>query len=338
MERDVSVDLAVRRAGPGVESAFEPVDADVRDRDVLGVVRYQHHSEPAALRDGVPTLGVPMVRAGDEPFAEVWTTDRPVRSGAVGDLVYAEDGEHLFCAVRIEERGVYRDVVRETYEAAFDLITGLGYPEIVRMWNLVGRIVDDNVEGMEVYRDFCVGRAEAFDAWSGRIDRIPAATGIGTRSAGVNLYFLAGRADAAPVHLENPRQTPAYRYPDQYGPKSPSFARGTYLPRDGVLYVSGTAGILGDETVRHGDVAGQCDVTLANIEALIGADNLRRHGVDAGVRLADLDLVKVYVRDAEDLPLVREKCAAAFGQDTRIAYLNVDVCRRDLLVEIEGIC
>ncbi|MBW4718114.1 FkbO/Hyg5 family chorismatase [Saccharothrix obliqua] len=330
--------FAPDQARRGVESSLEPLGGHSGDRRVLGRVHYQHVAEHPRLHDGVPTFGVPMVAPGDEPFTEVWSTDRDVRSGAAGPLVYAEDGEHLFCAVRVDRRGVYRDVIRETYDAAFELITGLGYPELLRMWNLVGGIVDDNAEGMEVYRDFCVGRAEAFDAWSARIGRIPAATGIGTRAPGVNLYFLAGRADADPVHLENPNQTPAYEYPDQYGPKSPSFARGTYLRRDHVLYVSGTASIIGDETVRHDDISGQCDVTLANIESLVSAENLRRHGIDAGYRLTDLDLVKVYVRDAEDLPLVRARCEQAFGEHARVVYLNVDVCRRDLLVEIEGIC
>ncbi|MFJ3906184.1 FkbO/Hyg5 family chorismatase [Streptomyces sp. NPDC090025] len=313
----------------------------VAGRQVLGRVTYGQSGRPPLLHHGAPLVRISMAEPAAERITEVWTTDRPVRSGRAGDLVYAEDGEHFFCAVRIDEQGVYRDTVRAVYEAAFSLMWRLGYTELLRMWNLVGAITGPNAEGMENYRDFCVGRAEVFEAWADRIPGMPAATGIGALRPGIDLYFLACRTGRA-RHLENPRQTPAHRYPTQYGPKSPSFARATYLePGAGarpVLYVSGTASIIGDDTVHLDDIERQCATTLANIEALIGAENLGGHGLPGGFRLTDLDCVKVYVRDAEHLPAVRARCAEAFRPGADIAYFNVDVCRPDLLVEIEGVC
>ncbi|MGX2994997.1 FkbO/Hyg5 family chorismatase [Streptomyces sp. JNUCC 64] len=310
--------------------------ADVVGRGVLGRVAYARGGEPPTLHEGAPRLTVHMAGRETDPFTEVWVTDRPVRSGVEGSLVYAEDGEHIFCAIRIDGRGVYEDAVHAAYAQSFALLKRLGYTELFRMWNLVGGITDDNAQGLENYRDFCVGRARAFDDWPGRI---PAATGIGSLSPGIDLYFLATRA-GVPRHLENPHQTPAYRYPQEYGPKSPSFARATHLPgpqgAPGTVYVSGTASIIGDDTVHHDDIAAQLDVTLSNIEALISTANLREHGVDGGFALKDLDQIKVYVRDEHDLPLVRARCGDVFPTED-IAYLNVDVCRRDLLVEIEGI-
>ncbi|MGW4271645.1 FkbO/Hyg5 family chorismatase [Streptomyces seoulensis] len=310
-------------------------------RHVLGRVTYGHGGRQPQLHRGAPLARIAMATAGEERITEVWTTSRPVRHGRDGDLVYAEDGEHVLCAVRIEEQGVYRDRVRAVYEAAFTLMRRLGYPELLRMWNLVGDITGPNGEGMENYRDFCVGRAQAFESWSGRIAGMPAATGIGSLRPGIDLYFLACRNGRA-RHLENPRQTPAHRYPDRYGPRPPSFARATVAESaDGsrpVLYVSGTASIVGDDTVHRGDVERQCAVTLANIEALVAPENLRRHGLAGGFRLTDLDCVKVYVRDAGDLPAVRAHCRGALGAGRDVAFFNVDVCRPDLLVEIEGIC
>lgn len=310
-------------------------------RHVLGRITYGHGGRAPVLHNGAPLVRIAMAGAGAERVTEVWTTDRPVRSGRDGDLVYAEDGEHLLCAVRIEERGVYRDTVRSAYETAFALMTRLGYPDLLRMWNLVGSITGPNEEGTEIYRDFCVGRAQAFEAWAGRMTGMPAATGIGSLRPGIDLYFLACRTGRA-RHLENPRQTPAHRYPAQYGPKPPSFARATLLEAAGcngpVLYVSGTASIIGDDSVHPDDIDAQCAVTLANIEALIAPGNLSRHGLAGGFRLRDLDCVKVYVRDAGHLPAVRAHCAKALGGDRGIAFFNVDVCRPELLVEIEGIC
>lgn len=328
-----------------IECAFLPsLEADdcASERHVLGQVVFQHESAWPTLSGGAPRIGVHMVAGDDEPFTEVWLTGRSVRSGAVGDLVYAEDGEYLFCAVRVDERATYRDPIYGAYSAAFELIHELGYPNIFRMWNLVGQITQDNAEGMENYRDFCVGRAKAFDEWSSLIGRIPAATGIGSRSGGVDFYFLACR-DGHLQHVENPQQTPAYHYPARYSPKSPNFARATYLSRAGqhagnALFVSGTASILGAETVHVGDIDGQCEVMIDNVARLISRDNLRRHGIDDGYEIKDLNFIKVYVRDEMDLSTVRAKCANWFPGDTDIAFLNVDICRSDLLVEIEGIC
>ncbi|GAA3500008.1 pteridine-dependent deoxygenase [Streptomyces prasinosporus] len=310
-------------------------------RNVLGRVIYGHGGRAPVLHGGVPLVRAAMAGEGADRINEVWVTDRPVRGGRDGGLVYAEDGEHFLCATRIEPDGTYRDTVRGVYEAAFALMWRLGYTELLRMWNLVGAITGPNSEGVENYRDFCVGRAQAFESWSGRIAGMPAATGIGSLRPGIDLYFLACRSGRV-RHLENPLQTPAHRYPARYGPKAPSFARATLLEQDGgtgpVLYVSGTASILGDDTVHPGDVERQCAVTLANIEALVSPENLRRHGAAGGFALTDLDCVKVYVRDAEHLDAVRAHCARVLGGVRDIAFFNVDVCRPDLLVEMEGIC
>jgi chorismatase len=313
--------------------------------NVLGRIRFTDAPTEPDLVDATPLLTTHMTNDHVTPVEEIWRTGLPVRAGVAGDAVFAEDGEHLFYAVRLGPQPVYRRPVRELYENALRFTWERGYTDLVRMWNLIGGITSPNADGLEIYRDFCIGRAEAFAAFAERFPRLSAATGIGTLSPGVDVCFLAAKPGRA-VHLENPRQTPAYKYPSSYGPKSPSFARATFL-RDvdapgreaGSLFVSGTASILGDDTVHVDDVAQQTEETLRNIEALVGGDNLRRHGVaGAGYDVKDLDQVKVYVRDAEHLPVVRSICASTLPGDTDISYFNVAVCRPDLLVEIEGVC
>ncbi|EMD24109.1 FkbO/Hyg5 family chorismatase [Amycolatopsis azurea] len=314
---------------------FEQQGEHSDSQNILARVAFEKNGFAPELHKGVPTLGVPMTTETEPGFQEVFAASGPVVAGREGNLVYAVDGRHLFCAVQVVERDIYRDAARIAYDSAFELATRLGYPNILRMWNLVGGIIDDNADGVEIYRDFCAGRSEAFALWSGRILHIPAATGIGTRGNGVYLYFISGRADAEVHHLENPRQTPAYHYPESYGPKSPSFARATFA--DGILYISGTASILGDETVHKGDISGQVDVTLENIATLISTENLGKVRPEGGYSLQDLDLIKVYVSRPEDIPYVRSRCKEVFSPDARVVYLNVDICRPDLLVEIEAI-
>jgi chorismate lyase / 3-hydroxybenzoate synthase len=206
------------------------------------------------------------------------------------------------------------------------------------MWNTVSGINELNDSGESVYTDFCLGRAEAFEYRPTQRDNMSAATGIGSLGGGVFFYLLARRS-ARPINLENPRQQPAYHYPRQYGPRPPSFARGSYLGRQGTpgqIYVSGTASVIGHATRHKGDVEQQCETALENIALLIGRENLAAHGIHADRTLADLRAIKVYVKHSEDVSLVRKKCDEVFSEHARVAYLNVDVCRDDLLVEIEG--
>ena len=99
------------------------------------------------------------------------------------------------------------------------------------------------------------------------------------------------------------------------------------------LFVSGTASIVGYETIHPGDVAAQTRETLANIDALLEEANrvvgASRYSLD-GLKL------KVYVRRSQDLELVRRALAPRLRPSTSILFLQADVCREDLLVEIEA--
>lgn len=312
-------------------------------RNILGVVDYGTGSGEVDLRSGAPYVPIHMARGDADAFYEIWETNRPVTAGVEDGISFGHDGEYLFCAARITNSGNYADAVRSVYSNAFALVTRLGYPNIFRMWNFIADINGDNAEGLEVYRDFCLGRAEAFEQFPAGIE-MPAATGIGSLGGGIVMYLLAARAGHR-VNIENPRQQPAYEYPRQYGPKSPSFARATYLtvapdatsagPRQ--IYVSGTASVVGHETRHAGDLQMQCAETFENLACLLDAANLTRYGIHAGYSLKDLANIKVYVRHEDDIDVVGKLCANVFAPEAHVVLLNVDVCRSDLLVEIEGI-
>jgi enamine deaminase RidA (YjgF/YER057c/UK114 family) len=103
------------------------------------------------------------------------------------------------------------------------------------------------------------------------------------------------------------------------------------------IFISGTASITHSETRHIGDVAGQTGETIDNIEALISEANLARHGLPGlGTTLENLGLVRVYIKSQDDYEKVRAVCEARLG-DLPTVYAVADVCRPDLLVEIEAI-
>jgi enamine deaminase RidA (YjgF/YER057c/UK114 family) len=222
--------------------------------------------------------------------------------------------------------------------------------QVVRVWLYLGDIV--GMEGREQrYQELNRARTDFFarvpfpasplpGARGGTV--YPASTGIGTDGTDIVMSCLAlatQRADVRAVPLENPRQTAAYDYAAHYSPKSPKFSRamavawGAYA----TLFVSGTASITRSESRHPGDATAQTHEVLDNIEALIGEDNLARHGLPgAGATLRDLGVGRVYVKRLEDYAKIRRVCEARLGE-VPLTYTLADVCRPELLVEIEGV-
>ncbi|SMF93305.1 chorismate lyase / 3-hydroxybenzoate synthase [Methylomagnum ishizawai] len=313
----------------GLRLAYAPADRlpfAGAGEALLGVIGYgvwPGGLEPSAL----PRADIPLQALGGPAFLEAWYAPGPVEYGEVGGIRYALNGELLFGRVRVDAaepdaaaQGAYRRIVA--------LARALGYPTLVRMWNYLPDINREQF-GLERYRRFCVGRYQAFaEAGSALGEDLPAASAIGSGRDDLWVVFLAGKGGA--TQIENPRQISAYRYPPVYGPRSPSFSRAMVFGR--TLFISGTASIVGHKTVHPGDLLGQCRTTLANLRAI-----LARAGADDLARLGDAATWKVYLRHPGDYGAVRDALVDALHPASPVLYLAGDICRGDLLVEIEGV-
>ncbi|PRH82583.1 pteridine-dependent deoxygenase like protein [Arenimonas caeni] len=220
----------------------------------------------------------------------------------------------------------YRRLLAETRPSA--------HPYLLRIWNYFADI--NAGEGdHERYRRFCVGRAAAVDEMFNQVP--PAATAIGADGAPARLQVVALCAKAPAIALENPRQTPAWRYPREHGPVSPGFSRGAVLDADTAtprLLASGTASIVGHVSQHVGDFAAQLRESLDNLAALLEQG---RQATGRGFPLDGCESLRVYLRRPDDLAAAQAILATS-GIDTgRVSYLRGDVCRRELDVELEGV-
>lgn len=312
--------------------------ADIDDQRVLGIVEFTTHSSFPSLDEGPPSIQVHLADSAEDEFSEVWMSSGPVDTGMYRSITYSHDGEFMFSAGYVPPGANFAERVESLYTALLELTETMSYPQIFRIWNYLGRINEELPNGLETYREFCLGRARVLERY-GIAHDMPAATVIGAQSGGLVCYVLSRRTGEQ-VNLENPRQVPAYYYPPRYGPKSPNFARATYvIPDTGPdrIYVSGTAGILGHRTVHLGDVERQFELATDNIAYLIGERNLSVFDIAPGSNLEQLDNIKVYVRRRADIPCVERICKEKFSPSATIAILHADICRSDLLVELEGI-
>ncbi|MDQ3205628.1 MAG: pteridine-dependent deoxygenase, partial [Pseudomonadota bacterium] len=126
------------------------------------------------------------------------------------------------------------------------------------------------------------------------------------------------------------------RYPRQYGPQPPSFARAMLPPPGSALplLLSGTAAIVGHQSRHPGSVATQIDETLANFDSLLGAAHARVPVLP--LRFGPGSRLKVYVRDEAELPAVAALLDERLGPGVPRIVLHAAVCRRELRVEIDG--
>ena len=370
----------------GLQNRFMPLAtlrhlSDLQNKHLLGVIAYTTHSLPGCI---APVLHVPaQVFAGDASSVEnalaceAWfhegdggtlqsmTVDLAEHGEAGGgEMHYRHDGEYVFGTITLPEAGPAENldvpplqhIAALAYRHIFRLLDTLDYQHVYRFWNYIADI-NGISHGQERYRQFNIGRQDAFLASQRALTgQLPAACALGTAEGPLTIAFLAGRRAAQAV--ENPRQVSAYEYPEVYGPRSPSFSRATLLPaRDDeegiaqdILFISGTASIVGHETLHAGDVQAQARETLANLEALIGqaqsqqvqnrqAQNRQaQNHKDSQAQSFDSRnaVYRVYLRDRQDLPIVEKEIARVFGARANTVFLQADVCRDDLLLEIEA--
>jgi chorismate lyase/3-hydroxybenzoate synthase len=268
---------------------------------------------------------VPNAPLSPGPTEEVWSAGGSVSRVDFEGGTAAADDQRLFVAIEAEAAhgpGIEAAAL-DVYGILLRGLERAGYPHALRIWNYVPSIHETSA-GIDRYMRFCKGRSEAFAAYYGQgfPERLPAASAVGCPGRRLVVHALASRE--AGRHVENPRQVAAYRYPERYGPKSPSFARGTVTSK-GRIFVSGTSSIVGHESVFPGDPTRQTEETMRNIAAVIAAAG--------GGRLSSL---RVYVRFPEQLETIRSAILDSTGTPVPTAWLQAQVCREELLVEIEA--
>lgn len=198
---------------------------------------------------------------------------------------------------------------------------GFRFNDIIRTWIYMDHLLD-------WYGEFNAVRTDYFKA-NGIFDRlVPASTGIGAGNpfgAAIVMDVLAVQPKDGQLtvcEVESPMQNPALDY------KS-SFSRAVELacPTHRSLMISGTASIDPDgKTVYQGDSENQIRLTLEVVKAILDS---------RGMGWGDLFRGIAYFKDMNDLPVYRRIAAELGIPRFPLAVSHADVCRHDLLFEIE---
>ncbi|HUP43995.1 MAG TPA: hypothetical protein VM779_00640 [Thermoanaerobaculia bacterium] len=294
--------------------------SDIPQEGVLAVVSFGGEAaggDPLSLSVPIPQIGGSLV--------EVWRVEGAVIRESRHEVEIARTEEVLFGAFRAG--GPSEEAARKGYDSIVTACREAGYPNLWRMWNHVGGINEDE-GGLERYKRFSAGRHDALTRHGYAREQFPAASAVGMSEPGLLIYFIAGRR--AGVQTENPRQVSAYDYPPQYGPRSPSFSRATAVPAR-LIFISGTASVVGHASWHAGSLVEQLEETIQNLEVTL---RTAAEGVGREASLGDLAVAKIYIRGGVDHAPIEPRLRTAFPS---ALLLQADVCRRELLLEIEGV-
>jgi chorismate lyase/3-hydroxybenzoate synthase len=230
----------------------------------------------------------------------------------------------------------------------------------VRFWNFLPQIHDLIDEKQSRYMVFNAGRFLAFQDQYGdsRVFDRNVATASAVGHAGRDLWIHCLAAAEPAINLGNPRQVSPHRYSERFGRLPPCFARATLLPERSTLLIAGTASICGEDSLHH-DLDGQLRETLANLATVIeiGRSKFRAQTSDlspdsahagpcemprrsdSGVAdsLRALTDIRIYHPRSSDLHVLNDYLRQRLGDRPRLEFLAADLCRSELLVEIEAI-
>ncbi len=244
--------------------------------------------------------------------------------------------------------------VEESYKLMDEILTAeaLSFSDIVRQWNYVENIVQvDQVENKPVQNYQLLNDTRSvYYAQSDFKNGYPAATGIGMNYGGILLEFYAVKPlkKVNIIPIKNPKQVDAYHYSQEVlvgdsirklqQKATPKFERAKYISLNGhkIVFISGTASIHNEKTIGINNIEEQTLVTIDNISNLVSGNNIENSVTTEITGTLKYSFLRIYIKDSSDLAVVKDICSKQF-KDIPISYLIADICRDDLLIEIEGV-
>jgi enamine deaminase RidA (YjgF/YER057c/UK114 family) len=147
--------------------------------------------------------------------------------------------------------------------------------------------------------------------------------------------------------VENPNQINAYNYgqqvlmglkdKDKATKHAPKFERALLVANNhnAYLHISGTASIIGQETIGKNDIGKQTIVTIENVKKLTETERINKLISGPVISVEKYSLFRIYIKKQSDFRVVHQIFNEQFPRIPAI-YIEADICRDDLLMEIEA--
>jgi len=273
------------------------------------------------------------------PPPPAWALDlfRTGKKSLAADQKICRTGAQALISLRIPTGDLDGEALESAVGRTYRKLRAILESEVarhpLRIWNFVPGILAPAGEGLNRYMRFNAGRYREFLSWFGDEgafdDKAPAASAVGHLGHDFVLHALCGREPARPI--ANPRQRAAHRYSKKFGPIPPCFARAVAVDSNRQLIIGGTASVVDEVSMHVGDLPRQLIETRENLHALVKA----AFGPRADPA-ACIEQLRVYHVRREDRQFIEQFLKPNFPCVKSVDFLQGDLCRGNLLVEIEG--
>lgn len=264
-----------------------------------------------------------------------------------------ESGPFALVSVRVRDAiALHADAFRASTITAYDrmatYLDGQAASHPVRLWNFVPKILAPLGNFPHRYMVLNAARFKAYTRWYGSSARFPneVATSSGVGHFGRDLVIHCLAATRPGRAVQNPRQVAPYDYSARFGPRPPCFARATRVEAEGIgaswLFVGGTASVRGEDTMFVERLDRQTGETLLNLASVVlagmHAENGRANGAVCDTAVLDsFTELRVYHTRAGDRAEIEGSIGSHFPGVAKVEYVHAELCRPELLVEIEGV-
>jgi enamine deaminase RidA (YjgF/YER057c/UK114 family) len=322
--RRLATQLRERAATPLHLLVFGNASAASAGMDALEK-SFGHVDFPVTWVEGADCAGKPV--AGIQIHAFTGAIERIEWNGLVVGSVFTEGGARQ-CFVgglspvdKTRARGEQTRQALEELQAILAL-AGFELADTVRTWFFLENI-------LAWYDEFNRARTKIYSGVKFRTGSLPASTGVGAKNPAGTALALAAWAfrplgkNARAKEIASPLQCPAPAY-------GSSFSRVMETPLAGGrrLFISGTASIApGGKTLWVDDTRKQVELTMDVVEAILRS---------RGLTFANLTRATAYFRYAADAGIFSEWLAANRLEQMPVVSAQCDVCRNDLLFELEA--
>lgn len=296
---------------------------------------------------------------GGSYVAEVQSFDIEMLFKELNGVRYLSDESEdmrrlIICGVT----GDVRDSIREQSDSIFKRVgeifsfEGFEVSDIFKQWNYIPQITAVDKDNYQHYQAFNDSRTEFYRKGDWSKVGYPAATGIGMDCGAVTVDIIAVKTlneTYRVIPIDNDLQQAAHVYSQGVligidgdkieGKSTPKFERAKALgnAEEGyICFISGTAAIRGEESMEGSDAAAQTIQTMENIEHLISDHTCKRYGIELSTKERTIDIARAYVKFSDDTTQIKSEVSKRW-HNTQVVYLLADVCREELLVEIEAI-
>ena len=253
-------------------------------------------------------------------------------------VIHTDDGRELLTrGLHFPKAGDTGVQARKVFERLGEILEAEGFKvnEIVRQWNYIENITGIS-EGIQNYQLFNDARS-AFYGGSDWRNGYPAATGIGCSAGGVTVSVYAVKdAEKNGRPINNPIQVPAHKYSEKVLKEgrdivktTPKFERARLL--GDTVFVSGTAAIKGEKSEISTDPRLQSEAAIDVVEHLVAPGN-----IFPGCPRFRFEAIRVYIKREEDIPAIVSTISNHW-KGIPMFFLMADICRPELLLELEGI-